>query len=71
MRYAILILGLLGSLLGGAVLLVSLLLYVLNEPRISLDEAMWGIVPGALILLLSLPIAVVGAVMVMKGRKQG
>ena len=44
----ILILGILGTLLGGAVLLISVLLPVITDGRTGWDEAMFGIVPGAI-----------------------
>jgi Na+-transporting NADH:ubiquinone oxidoreductase subunit NqrD len=66
-----LILGLLGVLLGGGTLLVSLLLPTLTDGRTSWDEAMFGIIPGALLLCISFVVAVVGLVlMIMKRRKQ-
>ena len=49
----VLILGLVGVLLGGGVLLVSLLLPALTDGRTSWDEAMLGIIPGALLLSVS------------------
>jgi uncharacterized membrane protein YhiD involved in acid resistance len=65
-----LILGLLGVLLGGGVLLVSLLLPALTDGRTSWDEAMLGIIPGALLLSVSFVVAVVGlVVMIVKRRK--
>ena len=65
------IVGLLGVLLGGGVLLVSLLLPVLTDGRTSWDEAMLGIIPGALLLSLSFVVAVAGLiVIIMKRRKQ-
>ena len=65
-----LILGLLGVLLGGGVLLVSLLLPALTEGRTSWEEAMLGIIPGALVLALSFVVAVVGLVLMLVGRKK-
>ena len=67
-----LILGLIGMLLGGGVLLVSLLLPVLTDGRTSWEEAMFGIIPGALVLSHSLVVAVVGLVVMIvkrRGRK--
>jgi ABC-type uncharacterized transport system permease subunit len=65
-----LILGLLGVLLGGGVLLVSLLLPTLTDGRTSWDEAMFGIIPGALLLCISFVVALVGLVlMIMKRRR--
>jgi len=65
-----LILGLLGVLLGGGTLLVSLLLPTLTDGRTSWDEAMFGIIPGALLLCISFVVALVGLIMmIMKRRK--
>ncbi|MCM3874190.1 MAG: hypothetical protein ND895_26170 [Pyrinomonadaceae bacterium] len=67
----VLILGVLGMLIGGGVLLVSILLPVLTDGRTSWDEAMFGIIPGALLLSLSFIVAVVGLiVMILKRRKR-
>ena len=65
-----LILGLLGVLLGGGVLLVSLLLPTLTDGRTSWDEAMLGIIPGALVLALSFVVAVVGLIVMIVGRRK-
>jgi hypothetical protein len=46
----VLVLGILGMLLGGAVLGVSVLLPLLTDGRTSWDEAMFGIIPGAVVL---------------------
>ena len=66
----VLILGILGVLLGGAVFLVSVLLPVLTDGRTSWDEAMLGIIPGALLLSLSFVLAVVGLIIVLMKRKK-
>jgi hypothetical protein len=65
----VLILGLVGSFLGGGTLLVSLLLPALTDGRTSWDEALFGIIPGALVLAFSFVVAVVGLVVMLKGRK--
>lgn len=66
----VLILGLVGGLLGGGVLLVSFLLPVLTNGRTSWDEALFGIIPGVLLVCLSFVIAVAGAVLIfLKKRK--
>jgi hypothetical protein len=64
-----LILGLVGVLLGGGVLLVSLLLPALTDGRTSWDEALLGIIPGALVLLFSLVVSVVGLILMIVARK--
>jgi hypothetical protein len=65
-----LILGILGTLLGGAVLLISLLLPVITDGRTSWDEAMFGVIPGAIVLAGSLMLAIVGLVIVLMKRKK-
>lgn len=64
------ILGLLGVLLGGAVLLISLLLPALTDGRTSWDEALLGIIPGAIVLMISFIIFVAGLIIVLVQRKK-
>ena len=66
----ILVLGILGTLLGGAVLLISLLLPVITDGRTSWDEAMFGIIPGAIVFAGSLMLAIIGLVIVLMKRKK-
>ena len=66
----IMIIGVLGVLLGGAVLLISLLLPVLTDGRTSWDEALLGIIPGAFVLAISFIIFVGGLIIVMVQRKK-
>ena len=66
----ILIIGILGVLLGGAVLLISLLLPVLTDGRTSWDEALLGIIPGAFVLTISFIIFVAGLIVVLVQRKK-
>lgn len=66
----LLILGILGVLLGGGVLLVSLLLPSLTDGRTSWDEAMLGIIPGAIVLIISFVLAAAGVVVIIMGRKK-
>ena len=65
----VLVAGLAGVLLGGGVLLVSLLLPALTDGRTSWDEALLGIVPGAIVLALSFVVAAAGLVVMIVGRK--
>jgi hypothetical protein len=65
-----LVLGLIGVLLGGGVLLVSLLLPTLTDGRTSWEEALLGIIPGAIVLSLSFVVAVAGLVVTIVGRKR-
>ena len=66
----IMVIGLLGVLLGGAVLLISLLLPVITDGRTSWDEALLGIIPGAVVLAISVGIFTGGLVIVLVQRKK-
>lgn len=66
----IMIIGILGVLLGSAVLVISLLLPVLTDGRTSWDEAMFGIIPGAVVLMISFVVFVGGLVLVLVQRKK-
>jgi hypothetical protein len=66
----IMIFGILGLLLGGAVLLISLLLPVVTEGRTSWDEALFGIIPGAVVLVGAFVIFAVGLIIVLMQRKK-
>jgi hypothetical protein len=65
-----LILGVLGILLGGGVLLVSVLLPLLTDGRTSWEEAMFGIILGALVLMGSFVVAAVGLILMLSKRKK-
>lgn len=66
----VLVVGLAGVLLGGSVLLVSLLLPALTDGRTSWDEALLGIIPGALLLSLSFVVAAAGLVVLLVKRRK-
>ena len=66
----VLIIGILGVLLGGAVLLISLLLPVLTDGRTSWDEAVLGIIPGAIVLTISFLIFMGGLIIILVQRKK-
>ena len=66
----IMIIGILGVLLGGAVLLISLLLPVLTDGRTGWDEALLGIIPGAIVLTISFIILAAGLIIVLVQRKK-
>ena len=66
----IMIIGILGVLLGGTVLLISLLLPVVTEGRTSWDEAILGIIPGAIVLAGSFIIFAGGLILVLVQRKK-
>jgi hypothetical protein len=64
-----LVLGILGLLLGLLITVVSTALPLVTDGRTSWEEAMLGIIPGILILVVSFFIAVIGLIFVIKGRK--
>lgn len=67
----IIVIGLLGVLLGGAVLLISLLLPVITDGRTSWDEALLGIIPGIVVLIVSFVIFAGGLIIVLvQGKKK-
>jgi len=68
MRKVSLILGIIGILIGGAVLLISLLLPSMTR-GVSMSEAMVGVVAGTLILVVSFIQAVVGLILVLTKKK--
>lgn len=70
MRKVPLILGILGMVLGGGILLVSLLLPPLTNGRTSWEEAMLGIIPGALLLFVSFVVAVAGVILLLMKRNK-
>ena len=66
----IMVIGILGVLLGGVVLLISLLLPVITDGRTSWDEALLGIIPGAIVLAVSFVIFAGGLIMMLVQRKK-
>jgi Na+-transporting NADH:ubiquinone oxidoreductase subunit NqrD len=66
----VLILGVLGILLGGGVLLVSVLLPTFTDGRTSMDEALLGIIPGAIVLVGSFFLAIIGVVVMLMTKKK-
>lgn len=62
--------GILGILLGIAVAGISAALVPLTDGRTSFDEALLGIIPGIVILILSFFIAVIGLIVLIVGRKK-
>ena len=66
----VLVLGILGVLLGFAVTGVSVALPLITDGRTSWDEAAFGIIPGALFLVFSFFIFVIGLIFVIKNRKK-
>ncbi len=67
----VLVIGILGILLGIAVAGISAALVPLTDGRTSIEEAMLGIIPGVLVLIVSFFLALVGLILVIKGKKKG
>lgn len=65
LRILPLILGVLGTLAGGAVLTLCLALPTLTSGRTSWSEAMLGIIPAFLILALSLLLTLAGTLLML------
>lgn len=66
----VLVLGILGVLLGFAVTAISAALPIVNEGRTSWEEALFGIVPGVIILVISFFVFLIGLIFVIKNRKK-
>lgn len=66
----VLVLGILGVLLGFAVTAISVALPIVNGPHTSWEEAMFGIVPGAIVLVLSFFVFLIGLIFVIMNRKK-
>lgn len=66
----VMILGIIGVFLGGCIFFISLMLPIVTDGRTSWEEAMFGIVPGALILSLSFIVALIGLVVILVKRKR-
>ena len=66
----VLVLGILGFLLGLAVTAISAALPFVTDGRTDWDEAIFGIIPGVIILVLSFPVLVLGLIFVIKNRKK-
>lgn len=65
----LLILGILGILLGGVTVVVSLMLPQLTR-NVKMDEALFGVAGGAVLLVLSLLPTVVGLIVIILRRKR-
>ena len=65
----VLILGTLGVLLGFSVTAISVALPLMTDGRTSWEEAALGIVPGAIVLVLSFFVFVIGLILVIRNRK--
>ena len=66
----VMIVGILGTLLGLAVAIISIALVPLTNGRTSVEEAMIGFIPGIFVLVISFIIFVIGLIFVLKNRKK-
>lgn len=66
----VLVLGILGVLLGLAVTVISAALVPMTNGRTSWEEAMFGIIPGIVVLIISFFLFVLGLIFVIKNRKK-
>ena len=66
----VMILGILGTLLGFLVAIVSFALVPLTNGRTSMSEAMLGIIPGLIVGLISFFIFLIGLILVIRNRKK-
>lgn len=66
----VLVLGILGVLLGFLVTGISVALPIVEGPRVSWEEAMLGIIPGAVVLFFSFFLFLLGLIFVIKNRKR-
>ncbi len=66
----ILVLGILGLLLGLAITGISAALPILTDGRTSWNEAALGIIPGAVVLILSFFVFLIGLIFVVINRKK-
>ena len=66
----VLVIGILGLLLGFLVTAISVALPIVNGPATSWEEALFGIIPGVFVLIVSFFIAVLGLIFVIRNRKR-
>jgi Na+-transporting NADH:ubiquinone oxidoreductase subunit NqrB len=65
----VLTLGILGVLLGLLVTGISVALPLATDGRTSWEEALFGIIPGILVLVVSFFVALIGLIFVIKNRR--
>ena len=66
----VLVLGILGILLGFAVTAVSVALPFVTDGRTSWDEAALGIIPGAIVMVLSFFVFLIGLIFMIVARRK-
>jgi hypothetical protein len=66
----VLVLGILGLLLGFAVTAISVALPFVTDGRTDWDEAIFGIIPGVIVLMISFFVFLIGLIFVIKNRRK-
>lgn len=69
MKIASLIVGILLMILSGIGFVVFLLLPAMTNNRVNFQEAMLGLIPAAIIFVLSLGLSIISLILVLKARK--
>ena len=64
------VLGIVGTLLGLLVAIVSIALVPLTNGRTSMGEAMLGIIPGLIVGIISFVVFVIGLILVIGNKKK-
>jgi hypothetical protein len=70
-KLASLIVGIVLMIISGIAFVVCLLLPAMTSNRVSFEEAMLGLIPSAVVILLALVLTVVAAIFFSKGRRLG
>ena len=66
----VLVLGILGVLLGFSVTAISVALPLVTDGRTSWEEAAFGIIPGAIVLVISFLVFLIGLIFVILNRRR-
>ena len=66
----VMVLGIVGTLLGLLVAIVSIALVPLTNGRTSMGEAMLGIIPGLIVGIISFVVFVIGLILVIGNKKK-
>lgn len=68
----VLVIGILGVLLGIAIFGISFALPIVTEGKVDWDEGpIFGLIGGALVLVISFLVFILGLIFVLKNRKKG
>jgi hypothetical protein len=70
MKLAGLVIGIVMTLLAGITFVVCLALPTITDNHVSMQEAMLGIIPSAIVFFLAFLLTIISAIFVFKGRKK-